>query len=209
MQETTDSNASPETKTKRKYKKRKTTFRNSLAISPHHDAIMEKYYELKRQHGNVNLVTFHNECVAPYVENFPYESFRRYIRRLEKIAAEKAQEVDSEEELPPEIAKDLPRDQQLVAVMPTKDDLEKLKENILNMSDATRESLAIALNIGLSTLTDIATGKVQMSAKDRVDLLFKAMKAQDSRVATAAKLRKDNREQAAFEREFGEAAYLG
>ena len=48
---------------------------------------------------------------------------------------------------------------------------------------------------------------MSLSPKDRADLLFKAMRAQDSRIFAVAAVKKDKREEKAFQKSFNDAAY--
>lgn len=72
---------------------------------------------------------------------------------------------------------------------------------------AIQRGIATALNIGLDSLQRIMSGKAVLSEKEKSELLFKAMKAQDSRINAVARMRKDRRDEVAFDKVFGEAAY--
>jgi len=164
-------------------------FSNALVKSPHHDTIMGAYYEMKKANGKVDLVSFHAEHVVPLLADFKYESFRQYIRKVEDPQFNPT--VTGPDGLP----------------VPASDTVFRLQNLIKKSSQSTREGIALALGIGLETLEGIAAGTVLMSAKERTDLLFKAMKAQDSRIAATRMIRQDNREQAIFENVFSDAAY--
>lgn len=150
---------------------------------------MSAYYDMKRANGKVDLVAFHAEKVVPLLPDFKYESFRQYIRKIEDPQFNPT--VTGPDGLP----------------VPASDTVFRLQNLIRKSSQSTREGIALALGIGLETLEGIAAGTVLMSAKERTDLLFKAMKAQDSRIAATRMIRQDNREQAIFENVFSDAAY--
>ncbi len=80
-----------------------------------------------------------------------------------------------------------------------------LQNNLLSNEMATQLGIQRALNIGASRLKEILENPQLMTAKDAIELLFKAMKAQDSRIHAASKIREDNRQQTMFEQAFIEA----
>lgn len=84
------------------------------------------------------------------------------------------------------------------------------EEEVLDPSKATSRGIEAALKIGTNTLEAIANDPSQlmmMSVKDRTDLLFKAMRAQDARVNVAINARREVRAHKAFQHAFDEAAY--
>lgn len=164
-------------------------FSNALVKSEYHDTIMGAFYEQKKANGKVALVDFHAEHVLPLLPDFKYESFRKYIQKLEDTGLQ-----------PMVTGPD-------GSIVPASDTVYRLQNLIKKSSQSTREGIALALGIGLETLEGVASGTVLMSAKERAELLFKAMKAQDSRIAATRMIRQDNREQVAFESVFSDAAY--
>ena len=78
---------------------------------------------------------------------------------------------------------------------------------MLSNEIAIKLGIQRALNIGAGALEEIFRNPQLMTTKDAVDLLFKAMKSQDSRIGAVAKIRKDNREQTAFQKAFDKASY--
>lgn len=181
-------------KTERKIGSGRRRYSNAFTQSPLHNSIMERYHTLAMQ-GEVSLVDFHAENIAPVLPEYKYESFRTYIRKLEEDM--KAMSIG------------LPNgaSNKLGAPLPESVAIQRLKDLVVSSSRSTREGIALALGIGLETLQKIALGQIEMSAKERAELLFKAMKAQDSRIAATRMIRQDNREQAVFESVFSEAAY--
>lgn len=172
-------------------------FLNKLARSPHHDAILEKLAELRAASRSVNLRQFHAEHVAPLLPDFRYESFRQYIKQLDDLANPPVDVA----------APGLPLAPNGTRILPSKV-AERFQEVLRAADRSTREGIALALGIGMQTLEGVMNGTIVMSAKERADLLFKAMKAQDSRIIATAKVRQDAREEKAFEHVFGESAYL-
>jgi hypothetical protein len=80
-------------------------------------------------------------------------------------------------------------------------------ETMLNNKEATASAISKALNIGNTRLKEIIENPQLMSAKDAIDLVFKAMKAQDSRIHAIGKVHEDNREEFKLEKAFADQAY--
>ena len=88
--------------------------------------------------------------------------------------------------------------------------LKKSEQKELDPAKATSRGIEAALKIGTTTLEAIANDPAQLmllSVKDRTDLLFKAMRAQDARVNVAINARREVRAHKAFQHAFDEAAY--
>lgn len=165
---------------------------NRLTTSLFYGEILKEFNVWFARDGKVNNKKFYREIVVPRVPKYSYEAFRQFIKKFETSAG---LEVAFLGQL-------------------HKDTLPSLEENkvILNLRDsavATREGIARALNIGVDALNEIIEHPEILSPKDRAELLFKAMKAQDSRIGATAKIRADVREQAKFNKTFSRAAYVG
>jgi hypothetical protein len=77
-------------------------------------------------------------------------------------------------------------------------------------STAAARGIGAAIEIGSRTLEDLLTNSDELSkmpVKDRVELIFKAMRAQDARVNVAINARREVRAHQAFQNAFEEAAY--
>jgi hypothetical protein len=75
---------------------------------------------------------------------------------------------------------------------------------------ATSRGIEAALKLGAKALEDLLEHPEELAAipyKDRVEILFKAMRAQDARVNVAINVRKEGRANRVFQSAFDEAAY--
>ena len=78
---------------------------------------------------------------------------------------------------------------------------------ILSNKDATAKLIQSALNISAQAAQDIVDNPTLLTAKERMEIGLKAMKAQDSRIHAIGKVREDNREEEKLNRAFSDAAY--
>lgn len=161
---------------------------NRLVTSPHYAEILREYNERLSRDGKVNGQKFLREVIRPLIPNYSQESWYYFLTRF-KSATGIAQarlgvghgiSVEQESEL---------------------------QKNMLAMSEATRLGIMKALNIGEKALQEIVDNPHLLSSKDKIDLLFKAMKATDSRAKAKTDIRKDEREQKVFDEAFSDAAY--
>jgi hypothetical protein len=162
-------------------------FHNALTRSEHHDAIMAKFNEIERTAGAVALKPFHAEVVAPLLPHYKYNDFCIYIRKLRTAAAEDPEGT--------------------TALIPTSPAAALAIGTMHSAAENTKKGIDFALQIGRDALEKIATGETKLTEKEKADLMFKAMKAQDSRIQATAKVRQDQRSQVAFDHVFGDAAY--
>lgn len=104
-------------------------------------------------------------------------------------------------------------DQSVIA--PTTGAVEAGLERVLLTNDvATQQGIKSALNLGAAFFESlwrkyISTPELLTPFEQKVlsDSMFKAMKAQDSRIHAIGKVKEDGREQAKFDHAFGNAAY--
>jgi hypothetical protein len=165
---------------------------SAIIESPHAQEIIEKYKALNMLPG-FNLSQFYRDNVGPMIPGYSYESFRQFVKKLRRELGLPDVKMVS---------------QSAAAILLPEEDKNRGREIVLMKGDeATRRGIELALNIGAKALAKIASGESNLSEKDQTDLMFKAMKAQDSRIVSMAKVRQDKRSQIAFEHVFGDAAY--
>lgn len=161
--------------------------RNRLIQSPHYAEILHTYNDLLRKKGKVNKSEFYREHIKPVMPSYSLQAFCQFINRYETTAG-------------------LVFDATRLGVDREREE-RALENNLLSNHAATAAGIQRALNIGMQALEEIEKGKGLMSTKERADFLFKAMKAQDSRIHALGKVREDSREQMKFDRAFGESSF--
>lgn len=159
---------------------------NRLATSPFYAEIVAEYNERLKRDGRVNTRSFFKEVVSPRIPNYKENAFYKFIRKI-KTAGGLAPVVGSGLDLP---------------MTPEE---EQIRNTLLSNQEATQRGVAYALNIGKKALEEILQNPT-ISVEKRVELLFKAMKAQDSRIHALGKMREDSREQAKFDHAFQDAS---
>mgnify|MGYP001574176003 CR=1 FL=1 len=166
---------------------------NQLAQSSSYASILNAYNELFRTNGKVNGKEFWRETIIPILPNYSYDAWKNFLKRFKTEAGlAAASVVYVQNQVPSVMAPDMER---------------KVLANLKSADLATREGIARALNIGYEALQEIIENPNLSNPLDRADLLFKAMKAQDSRVIAAAKVNKERRETQKFNRMFDAASY--
>lgn len=151
---------------------------------------MAEYNQLLARDGKINKTKFFREYVQPRIPNYTRQAFNQFLKRFETNA---------------QIAVGM-------LTHPNATPAEEENKTIVILKDAavaTREGIARALNIGTDALQEIIEHPELLSPKDRAQLLFLAMKAQDSRIGATAKVRADVREQVKFNKTFSRAAFVG
>ncbi|MFA5792171.1 MAG: hypothetical protein WC884_04025 [Candidatus Paceibacterota bacterium] len=168
----------------------KTLSTNRLAGSHYYREILHEYNQQLKLSGKVNNLKFYREVILPLIPNYHIQSWYQFLHRFKAPADFVLAE-----------ARNLSIKDQL------KKEKNKLHVTLLSNETATSLGIQRALNIAADRLIEIMENPQLMSAKDAVDLLFKAMKAQDSRIHAIGKIREDNRKEDMFERVFSEVAY--
>ena len=163
---------------------------NKITSSKYYGEILQEYNARFARDGRVPIGKFFTEFVSPRIK-VSYETFRQFVRQFETQAGLVAARAAI-----PSNANPFIEENKLITI---------LKDS----ATATREGIARALNIGTDALQELIEHPEMMSPKDRAELLFKAMKAQDSRVAAASKIRHDARETVKFNKMFNRAAFAG
>lgn len=156
---------------------------NKIANSPFYEEIITKFNEEISKNGRVNKSKFFLEHVGPKIPGCSRDAFYNFVKKFQtsKTAL-----------LPAAIA--TPNETRLI-------------ENLRDTAQATKIGIAAALNIGADALEEILKNPQSVSPLQRVELLFKAMNAQNNRINAIAALRQEKREQAKFQKTFNEAAY--
>jgi len=164
---------------------------NRLIKSRHYGKILQEYNAVYQRDGKVNSFKFYHEIVKPLIPGYGLGAWYNFLTRFKNATGLMAVTLINEGHL---------------AVDPDKEE-RVLAGGMLSNDIATRQGIQSALNIGANRLRELNDNPQLMTAKDAIDLLFKAMKAQDSRVAALGKIKADSREEEKFNREFNKAAY--
>lgn len=167
---------------------------NKLANSPAYPKILNKYNEILQQEGKVNNKKFYEQYILPEIPSYHLQSWYAFLKRFKLEAGLVVAEV-------------LPADVGPHAANEKAPAVEALRTTLLTNSEATSKGIQMALNIATDRLQQIMENPQLMTAKEAIDLLFKAMKAQDSRIHAVGKIREDNREQEKMDRAFAGAQY--
>ena len=180
----------------------KTISTNRLVNSKHYTEIIRAYNEnfadpsskFKYRNGRINEGMFWKEFISPLVPDLNKQSWYAHIRRYKSAAGLKSIIM-----LPPD-----PSFQKV-------EETQNLENALLTNARATSDGIQAALNIGLEALKKLADPEYFSTLKDRdkIDLLFKAMRAQDSRINAIARIKQDSREEVKFQKAFDNAAYGG
>lgn len=169
---------------------------NTLATSPHYQRIMTEYNELYKRNGRVNASKFYREVVRPLIPNYSRQSFYNFLHRFRTSTGLALAVINNA--MPGQLPK---------GSAPYGIDVDaELEHNMMSNQMATTLGIARMLNIGADALQELINDPTKMSVRDRVELLLKAMKAQDSRMSAVSKIREDTRSQARFDREFEDVA---
>jgi hypothetical protein len=164
---------------------------NRLASSPQYEKILHEYnQEFQRTCGRVNESKFYREVVLPSLPNYHIQSWYQFLRRFKGTAGLISAHVVDQG------GRTLSTDEE-----------NRLQVNLLGNDIATRLGIQRALNIGSARLGEIMENPQLMTTKDAVELLFKAMKAQDSRIHAVAKIKENTRKETEFEHLLEMAAY--
>ena len=163
---------------------------NRLVNSPCYAKILTLYNEHLQRDGKVNNKQFYEKYVLPELPGYHLQSWYMFLKRFKTEAGIIAAQVHTGgiQDIDAEVSTNLTK-------------------TMLSNQEATAKSLSLALNIGMDRLQAILENPQMMTAKEAVDLVFKAMKAQDSRIHAIGKVREDNREEEKMDRAFADGAY--
>jgi len=171
---------------------------NKLVNSPHYGTILKEYNEqFAANGGKVNGLQFFKDVILPLMPDYPLRSWYLILKRFKSAAGLEASR---------QIGKDI--------TLPKVDPIEEqanLENALLNNARATTEGIQAALNVGMEALKKISDPDYfsTLKDKDKIDLLFKAMRAQDSRINAIARIKQDSREEVKFQKAFDSAAFGG
>lgn len=163
---------------------------NRLAVSPYYARILSEYNGLLERDGKVNNLKFYREVILPVLPKYHLQSWYQFLRRFKTTVGLASLQVVHQ--APNTISRD---------------EENRLESTLLSSHIATQLGIQLALNIGAERLKELLENPQLMTTKDAIDLLFKAMKAQDSRMSVTAKIKQQSREQVAFDKVFSSAAY--
>ncbi len=163
---------------------------NKLAASPAYSRILHEYNEILTREGKVNNFKFYREVILPVLPKYHLQSWYQFLRRFKTTIGLVAVQVVRQS--PNAIVGDGEN---------------RLENTLLSNEIASQLGIQRALNIGAERLKELLENPQLMTAKDAIDLLFKAMKAQDSRVNAVAKIKQQSRKEIEFEKSFNDAAY--
>lgn len=174
---------------------RKAIRTNKVATSPHFGRILQEYNDRLARDGRVNEKKFYQDIVAGVVPGYSLMAWYQFIRKFRlpsgKLAVNTVVAIPSTVVTPTEI-------------MEQKD---KITNTMLSNQQATQAGIQAALNLGGQALLELLQNPQLLTPEKRADIMFKAMKAQDSRIHAIGKVREDDREQKKFDRAFDNAAY--
>lgn len=172
---------------------------NRLINSPYYTTIIKEYNDELAAKGKVNNSKFFRENISPRIPNYSPTSFAAFLKRFKSALGIQPYRLNSQEKQKLFIDKQL-----------SKAEEEKKLGIILKTSEeATRQGIMKALNIGEKAMQEIMDDVSKLSPEKRAEFLFKGMRSMDSRAQATAILRKDSRDEKAFNKYFGSAAYQG
>lgn len=167
--------------------------RSALARHPKYSQIIQVYQgQFVAGAGRVNETKFYNEHIKPIVPGFGYKSWAAFILRFRKKSGMVASLAVKAASAAPAVTAE-----------------NNLEIAIMTNDAATQIGINAALTIGARALEELLKDPVALAAMSpaaRSELMFKAMKAQDSRIHAIGKLKEDNREEQKFNKTFGGAA---
>lgn len=168
---------------------------NRLVNSVVYPKILHRYNEALQaaaaEGKKVNNKKFYEEVVLPELPGYHLQSWYQFLKRFKTEAGLIAATIDHG----------------AVSTTVNSDVVQETQRTLLTVDEATKKGIALALNIGYGRLQQLMEHPELMTAKEASDLLFKAMKAQDSRIHAIGKVREDNREEEKMARAFDQAAY--
>lgn len=188
---------------RRKYVQRN----NVLTSSEHYATILKTYNKLFDEHQAkgtfLNDGKFWEEHIKPFLPEYSKQSWYYFIRKF-KTQAGIAAVCDSEgrEVLKYEGSPENPDDND-----PGMLEEIALGDKLLTNEVATNDGIRKALNIGKGAFDKLMNHPEQLSIKERANIFFLAMKAQDSRIHALGKVKEDAREDMKMERAFENSLY--
>jgi hypothetical protein len=176
------------------YPKNWATAANLLANHEKYGTILKEYNELFARQGHVNNKKFYLDVIKPVIPQYGLGSWYNFLKRFSCAAGLQVAYTRRLPRVPTEEEKKLE-----VGFMET-------QTQMLSNQEATQRGIQAALNIGAARLQYLSEHPELITPKEASELLFKAMKSQDSRIHAIGKVREDTREQEKFDRAFGESS---
>lgn len=167
---------------------------NKLVNNAAYPKILEQYNERLQSDGKVNNKKFWEDVVRKEIPSYSMQSWYFFLKRFKTEYGILKAEV-------------MPDGANLNLPSSTEEGIQKVARTLLSNSQATVNLIQGLLNISADAAREIIEHPEKLSAKDRLDLGIKAMKAQDSRIHAVGKIREDSREQEKFDRAFEGANY--
>jgi len=167
---------------------------NILANSKYYGTILQEYNkQFKENDGKVELKKFWKDVIVPLIPEYGLMSWYQFARRFkDEVGLRAIQAIGKTPVLP---IQDIAEQQAI------------FKENLLSNEIATRQGINKAINVGLQGLDVLINNPESLSPEKRAELLFKAMRAQDSRIFALGKIKEDSREDMKLKRAFDSATY--
>lgn len=169
---------------------------NRLVSSPHYGEILHLYNQEFRKAmeagKRMNNLQFFRDVVRPRMgEDYSQEAFYQFLRRFKTEAGLRIAHTNKPLAINPNT------EQEIIIAN---------QQELLSGDEATRRGIRSALNIGAEAFEQLINHPELLTPEKRAEIFFKAMKAQDSRMAAIGKIREDNRQQAKFEKAFNDAS---
>lgn len=143
-----------------------------------------------KENGRVNNKKFYETVILKEIPDYNMQAWYAFLRRFKTEAG--IVPIASGPNVP------APIEGAEVAVQTT----------LLDMQEATKRALALAMNISVAALEEIQKDPSKLSEKERAKLFAMVMKSQDSRVKAIGGIRSDTREQERFDRMMGSGAFV-
>lgn len=165
---------------------------NRMVHSPHYATILKEYNTRLERGDKISNRQFYFEVVSGLIPNYSIVSWYAFLKKFNTssglmAANTMALQTTGEENLGKEAA--------------------TFSRNMMTNAEATQKLIAGSLNISAEAVKKLLENPELLTAKERIEIGLKAMKAQDSRIHAVGKIREDNREQEKFERAFDDSAY--
>ncbi len=176
--------------------------KSKIITHPAYPKILQLYNEeFARTNGRLSDNRFFEEVVKREIKD---TSRAAWYNLLKRVKTKSGMTIAT-----PELLPENPPVNKLVA-------RENLEKTLVSNEIATQNGINSALNLGLEALQTLLADPVKMSQYTpqerqelykRSELLFKAMKSQDSRIHAIGKIKQDNRDEARFNRAFSQDGY--
>lgn len=178
----------------------KVTIRNRIVNHHAYPVILDLYNKELKEKGKVNKRRFFNEVIVPKIPNYTEASFYAFCKKFETevgLAAATVQDYAHTISVP---VSDAAATELATTMMENKRAEAKGINAALNVGAKFYEQLWEKYNTDPSSLTSFEASCLK-------DVMFKAMKSQDSRIHAIGKVREDDREEQKLRKTFDASAY--